>query len=67
MTVSDFRIGMRFRTPTGEWLVTDVGSRVVVAIPARAGWMEGPPYAATEVVFDEDDLLQCELSGPTFS
>ena len=39
------------------WRVTDVGTRVIVAIKHTPGWMEGPPYALAEHVFDEDDQL----------
>jgi len=24
-----------------------------------AGWFNGPPYAVTEIVFDEDDIQRC--------
>lgn len=62
MNLSDFHIGMKFTTATGRWSVTDVGTRVVVAIPETkdAGWMNGPPYAVVEIVFDESDLPACE-------
>lgn len=26
------------------------------------GWFNGPPYAVVETVFDEDDLLGCDLA-----
>lgn len=39
------------------WRVTDVGTRVIVAIKHTPGWMEGPPFALGEHVFDEDDQL----------
>ena len=41
------------------WLVTDVGTRVVVAIAVKEGWLAGPPYAVQETVFDEDDFAAC--------
>jgi len=33
MKHSDFYIGMEFFTAAGKWRCTDIGSRVVVAIP----------------------------------
>jgi hypothetical protein len=39
------------------WRVTDVGTRVVIAIEYRPGWMSGPPYAVVEIVFDENDQV----------
>jgi hypothetical protein len=63
MKTSDFAIGDRFKTWLDEWLVTDVGSRVIVAIPSKpstADWEAGPPYALTEIVFDEHDLPAME-------
>jgi hypothetical protein len=65
MKHSDFAIGTRFTTFTGRWVVTDVGSRVVVAIPEKAGWMAGPPYAVGETVFDEEDIDVCEPDAMT--
>ena len=43
------------------WRITDVGTRVVVAIEHKPGWMEGPPYALAERVFDENDLVVMKL------
>jgi len=62
MKLSDFKIGKTFITETGLWQVTDVGSRVVVAVPAdKEGWAVGrPPYALVETVFDEEDIIVCE-------
>jgi hypothetical protein len=63
MGVSDFKIGDRFICQEDSWLVTDVGSRVVVAIPSKKGtedWESGPPYALVEIVFDEHDLPAME-------
>lgn len=58
MKASDWKIGDRFKTPGGLfYVVTDVGSRVVVAVSAEhPDWMRGPPYALAEYVFDEDDI-----------
>lgn len=63
MQLSDFKIGDRFTCREEGYMVTDVGSRVVVAIPARKGcedWEHGPPYALVEIVFDEHDLPALE-------
>lgn len=52
-------IGDEFTTATGRWRVTDVGTRVVVAIKVSSvsdpSWLDGPPYAVVETVFDEHD------------
>jgi hypothetical protein len=46
---------------TDNWRVTDIGSRVIVAIKiyrlASPNWYNGPPYAVAETVFDENDIL----------
>lgn len=51
-----FPPGSYFLTAHKAWQVTDVGSRVVVAMEYRPGWTEGPPYDLLEVVFDESDM-----------
>ncbi len=56
MKLGDFRVGMHFSCGTRRWVCTDIGTRVVVAILYKEGWMAGPPYAVGEVVFDEDDM-----------
>ncbi len=62
LAAADFKIGDEFTSAGGEkrWRVTDVGSRVVVALwldPMReSSWFNGPPYAVVEEVFDEYDL-----------
>lgn len=63
MNLEDFNIGEKFMTATGEWLCTDKGTRVVVGIKldkSDASWYNGPPYAVTETVFDEDDIQGCQ-------
>lgn len=60
MKLSDFKIGQDFTCNRRPWRVTDIGSRVVVAIPVRKDWMAGPPYAQAETVFNENDLPVCE-------
>lgn len=62
MTHSDFRKGERFRSATGEWICTDIGTRVIVAIRVESldpSWYNGPPYAVVETVFDENDMPGC--------
>ena len=64
--VRRWRIGDEFTTAQGtkRWRVTDVGTRVVVAIQLEPGADSlryvGPPYAIAEVVFDEHDLKALE-------
>jgi hypothetical protein len=64
MTHSDFKIGETFFTSNGwQWLCTDKGTRVIVAVHIEEGrdpsWLSGPPYAVAEVVFDEHDFSSC--------
>jgi len=82
MQLTDFKIGMEFRTGSGLWRCTDIGTRTIIAIQIdvptevvrysqRTGkrrvltndkrWFNGPPYAVTEHVFDEQGLLDCRL------
>jgi hypothetical protein len=80
MKLTDFKIGQSFWTTTGEWRCTDIGTRVVVAIHIGKmerqdpTWLNGPPYAIAEEVFDEYDFGGCfateqeaqeSLGGPT--
>ena len=68
MRHAHFHIGLEFYTASGRWRCTDVGTRVIVAIPlnaAAASWYNGPPYAIAETVFDEDDLEGCSLDPDT--
>jgi hypothetical protein len=68
MKHDDFAIGKEFRSATGGWRCTDVGTRTIIAIKVSdcddASWLSGPPYAVTEVVFDEDDLDGCWVEAP---
>jgi len=63
MKHDDFAIGQEFGADTGRWRRTDVGTRTVIAIKVSAyddpSWFNGPPYAALEIVLDEDDLESC--------
>ena len=63
MTHSEFVIGEIFRTPTGRWMCTDIGTRTIVAIHLNKpdeSWYNGPPYAVAEYSFDEDDIEVCD-------
>ena len=64
MRLEDFKIGYEFKTETGTWRCTDVGTRTIIAIKISdhedASWFSGPPYAVAETVFDEDDREICE-------
>jgi len=87
MHQSQFHIGLDFWCGGKSWRCTDVGSRVIVAIPLEPhevvsievdpedpltrtkhhdmtddpGWLNGPPYAIVEHVFDEDSVFACSL------
>lgn len=83
MELSDFKIGQTFICGGKRFRCTDIGSRVVIAVPMRArvssnkaeprllseeetaenGWLNGPPYAVQEVVFDENDIDQCQAES----
>jgi hypothetical protein len=64
MQRTDVKIGDTFRCDGKRWKVTDIGTRTVIAIPVKEDWMQGPPYAQAEMVFDEDDLMDCEVLRP---
>lgn len=63
MEHSEFTIGKEFRTETGTWRCTNIGTRTIIAIKVSdrddPSWFNGPPYAVSELVFDEDDLEGC--------
>ncbi len=65
MIHADFTIGLEFKTATGLWRCTDLGSRTIIAIKIDddkdPSWYVGPPYAVAEWVFDEDDMGGCQL------
>jgi hypothetical protein len=61
MKRSEVKIKDRFICGGREWQVSDIGTRTVVAILVKEGWMNGPPYALPENVFDENDLPGCDL------
>jgi hypothetical protein len=60
MKHSEFTVGQKFMCGGILWQVTDLGKRTVVAIEVKEDWMNGPPYALAEMVFDENDVLGCE-------
>ncbi len=65
MEHSDFSIGSTFWTWTGEWLCTDIGTRVVVCVQLTdevrqdPRLLNGPPYSVAESVMDENDFGGC--------
>lgn len=66
MKLSDFKIGEIFTCDESEWKCTDIGSRVITAIriggfSRKEDWLNGPPYAVVEYVFDENDQPGCEI------
>ena len=50
MTKDQFKIGEKFWTGSGEWVCTDIGTRVIVA---------KHEYHDTELVFDDLDFGGC--------
>ena len=62
MKHSDFSMGLKFRCGESDWLVTDIGTRTVIALQLghSPDWYAGPPYALREEVFNEDDIAGCE-------
>jgi hypothetical protein len=64
---SDFYIGREFLGSAGfRWRCTDVGTRTILAIHLDRNdpeWYQGPPYIATEVVFDEQEMERCHLTN----
>lgn len=59
MNIHKLKIGDTFIDEHGSWQVTDIGSRVVVAVNISNGWVKGPPYPSQEKVFDEVALSHC--------
>jgi len=65
MNIKDFFICSQFECGKKLWRCTDIGSRVIVAICLSdhiedSSWFNGPPYAVSEEVFDEDSMCDCE-------
>lgn len=67
MEREDFAIGKKFMTASGTWRCTDIGTRTIIAIKVSdrddPSWLNGPPYAVVEMVFDENDLGGCWVGG----
>ena len=53
MTKEMFEIGLHFWTATGEWVCTDIGTRVIIAKRLNSD---------CEIVFDEYDFGGCNLT-----
>jgi hypothetical protein len=65
MKHSEFEIGRHFWTGAGEFICTDTGTRVIVAVKKYdfdIGWLKHPPYDIPEYVLDENDLPGCTLT-----
>lgn len=66
MNHSEFRVGVEFLARAGHrWRCTDVGQRTIVAIRLTGrshALLEGPPYMAEEIVFDEHEIQHCHLT-----
>lgn len=67
MKHADFHVGLEFLGRAGfRWRCTDVGTRTILAIQLDRNdphWYQGPPYIATEVVFDEQEIRGCHLTN----
>jgi len=66
LTLSDFTIDGHFFCADKPWRCTDVGTRVITAIclsehPDEHSWFNGPPYAVSEIVFDEYAQEGCSI------
>lgn len=65
MEHKEFIVGAKFKCNNYTWLCTDKGTRVIVAICISPeinedpSWLNGPPYAVSEHVFDELDVQGC--------
>jgi len=68
LKLESFEIGIEFWCGCKKWQCTDVGTRVIVAICITdhiddPSWLNGPPYAITEVLFDEYDQEGCDIKS----
>jgi hypothetical protein len=60
-------IGVPLQATRGRASITDgvMGAPVIEPLSEeetlRGGWLNGPPYALAEMVFDEDDLEDCTV------
>lgn len=61
----EFQVGRAFWCGDNKFLCTDMGTRTIIAVRIGAkemedpSWLNGPPFAVDEVVFDEDDIKGC--------
>lgn len=70
-TLASVEIGGTFYCSGKEYRVTDKGTRVIVAVLVDdkvrkdPNWLDGPPYALAEQVFDENDfpVMSLEAEG----
>ena len=67
MRISEFKVGSEYLCGYKRWRCTDIGKRVVVAICLDdhddPSWLNGPPFAIPESVFDEFDVKGCTPIG----
>jgi hypothetical protein len=66
MKLEEFQIGEEFWCGDKKWLCTDIGTRVISAVCVTdhqddPSWLNGPPYACAESIFDEYDQDGCVL------
>ena len=66
MDIEEFKIGLEFHCGEKRWRCSDIGTRIIAAICVSdyeqdPSWLNGPPYACVESVFDEYDLPSCTL------
>jgi len=69
MEKGEVKLGTEFYTATGKWRCTDIGTRVIVAIPLNqedSRNYNAPPYSIPENVFDDYDLEGCSLDPIEF-
>ncbi|WP_430905322.1 hypothetical protein, partial [Maribacter flavus] len=65
--LSMISIGDRFFLNEQEYMCTDKGSRVLVGVQIDEkviqdpSWLNGPPYALSEMTFDENDFPAISL------
>lgn len=59
MNFADFKMHQLFTTAGGNylWLVTDIGTRVIVAVRI---FTDPPSMTEAETVFDRDDFAGCQ-------
>jgi antitoxin ParD1/3/4 len=64
----EFGVGKTFWCGGQAWRCTDIGTRIITALPlgrdGNPSWNNGPPYAVAEAVFDEDDQQGCLPEPP---